>query len=142
MKRAPSQRWEALDDLRGLAVLVMVPVNVAAGFIAIPRGFKHAPGRDLPFRISSCRPSYSPSAFRRRFVQGIRTGGFGRTFLHALVRNPVLFAFGSVGILLVDRGNWEILQMLGARPALFFFLLLPPWARLGAAVLLLAGVEI
>ena len=36
-------RWPALDNLRGLAVLVMLPVNAAMTFTAIPAWFKHAP---------------------------------------------------------------------------------------------------
>ena len=76
--------------------------------------------------------------------------GFGKTFLHALVRYAVLFAFGTIGVILVDSGpghsggpGWEVLQMLGATGLFsFFFLLLPPWPRLGAAALLLAAVEV
>ena len=57
--RAPRQRWESLDDLRGLAFLVMAPVNVAATFTAIPAWFKHAPadGLTLPdFVVPAFRP--------------------------------------------------------------------------------------
>ncbi len=55
-----------------------------------------------------------------------------------------MFAFGSIGILLVDHANrWETLQMLGATGLLsFFFLPIPAWPRLGAAALLLACVEV
>jgi predicted acyltransferase len=124
----------------------MVPVNVAAAFAAIPAWFKHAPGAGLtlpdfvvPVFLFSLGLSASFS-FRAR----VRARGFGRTFLHALVRSVVLFAFGSIGILLVDHSTrWEILQMLGAVGLFsFFFLLLPAWPRLGAATLVLAVVEI
>ena len=146
-------RWEALDDLRGLAVLVMVPVNIAATFVAMPAWFKHAPADGLtiadlvvPVFLFSLGLSASFSfAARRARV------GFGRTFLHALVRSAVLFAFGTIGVILVNPGHgapwqpgagWEVLQMLGATGLFsFFFLLLPPWPRLGAAALLLAAVE-
>jgi len=124
----------------------MVPVNVAAVFSAIPAWFKHAPktGLTLPdFVVPAFLFSLGLSAsfsFRTR----TRDRGLGRTFLHALIRSTVLFAFGSIGILLVDHSTrWEILQMLGATGLFsFFFLLLPPWPRLGAAALLLAAVEI
>jgi len=155
----PAERWEALDDLRGLAVFVMVPVNVAAVFTLIPSWFKHAPADGLtiadlvvPVFLFSLGLSASFS-FKRR----IGRDGFGRTFLHALIRYAVLFAFGTIGIILVGSGNgvpwpakchgipwqgWEVLQMLGATGLFsFFFLLLPPWPRLGAAALLLATVE-
>jgi predicted acyltransferase len=147
------ERWDALDDLRGIAVLVMVPVNVAAAFTSIPSWFRHAPAEGLtiadlvvPVFLFSLGLSASFSFKARR-----ARAGFGRTFLHMLVRYSVLFAFGTIGIILMDPGHgtpwhtgagWEVLQMLGATGLFsFFFLLLPPWPRLGAAALLLAGVE-
>jgi predicted acyltransferase len=110
----------------------MVPVNVAAAFSAIPAWFKHAPGPGLtlpdfvvPVFLFSLGLSASFS-----FKARVRDRGFGRTF-------------GSIGILFVDHSTrWEILQMVGATGLFsFFFLLLPPWPRLGAAVFILAGVE-
>ncbi len=140
------KRWEALDDLRGLAVLVMVPVNVAAQFTAVPAWFKHAPASGLtvadfvvPVFLFSLGLSASLSFARR-----IAKDGLAKTFLHALARCAALFVFGLLGILLVDHENsWEILQMLGATGLFsFFFLFLSPWPRLAAAGLLLAGVEV
>ena len=124
----------------------MVPVNVAAAFRAIPAWFKHAPadGLTLPdFVVPAFLFSLGLSA-SFSFKTRMRDRGYGRTFLHALVRYAVLFAFGSIGILLVDHSaRWEILQMLGATGLLsFFFLAIPPWPRLGAAAALLAAVEI
>jgi predicted acyltransferase len=124
----------------------MVPVNVAAVFSAIPAWFKHAPGAGLmlpdfvvPVFLFSLGLSSSFS-----FKARMRDRGFGRTFLHALIRYALLFAFGSIGILFVDHSTrWEILQMLGATGLFsFFFLLLPPWPRLAAAAVILACVEI
>jgi predicted acyltransferase len=146
-------RWDALDDLRGLAVLVMVPVNVAASFVSIPSWFKHAPAAGLtiadfvvPVFLFSLGLSASFS-----FTSRVEKKGLGKTLLHALARYAVLFAFGTIGIILMDPGRgtpwhagagWEVLQMLGATGLFsFFFLLLPPWPRLAAAVLLLAVVE-
>ena len=140
-----TERWAALDDLRGLAVIVMIPVNVAAGFAAIPAWFKHAPAAGLtladmvlPVFLFSLGLSASFS-FKKRLA---RTG-FVRTFLHALYRYALLFAFGTVGILFVDQGaRWEVLQMLGATGLFsFFFHFLPPRPRLAAGALLLAAVE-
>jgi predicted acyltransferase len=124
----------------------MVPVNVAAVFISIPAWFKHAPrtGLTLPdFVVPVFLFSLGLSA-SFSFKARVRDKGFGRTLLHALIRYAVLFAFGSIGILLVDHSSrWEILQMLGATGLFsFFFLLFPPWPRLGAAALVLAIVEI
>jgi len=140
------QRWEALDDLRGLAILCMVPVNVGAPFSAIPGWLKHAPALGLSFAdfILPCFLFSLGLSASFSFSARVREKGFGKTLLHALVRYAVLFAFGTAGILLVDHSaRWEILQMLGATGIFsFFFLLLPPWVRLGAAAVMLACVEV
>jgi predicted acyltransferase len=124
----------------------MVPVNVAADFRSIPAWFKHAPGPGLtladfvvPLFLFSLGLASSFS-----FKSRVRDRGYGRTCLHALLRYASLFAFGSIGILLVDHSSrWEILQMLGATGLFsFFFLLLSPWPRFAAAGLILALVEI
>ena len=140
------ERWAALDDLRGLAVLVMIPVNVAAEFTGIPGWFKHAPANGLtladfvvPVFLFSLGLSASFS-FKSRLAER----GLARTVLHALYRYALLFAFGTVGILFVDHGaSWEVLQMLGATGFFaFFFLFIPPRQRLTAAAALLAAVEV
>ena len=124
----------------------MVPVNIAAVFTSIPAWFKHAPANGLTladFVVPAFLFSLGLSA-SFSFKARTRDRGLGRTFLHAFLRSAALFAFGSIGVLLVDHSaRWEILQMLGATGLFaFFFLLIAPWPRLGAAVLLLAGVEI
>ena len=140
------QRWGALDDLRGLAVLVMVPVNVAAPFTAIPGWFKHAPADGLtiadlvvPVFLFSLGLSSSFS-----FATRLRDRGALRTILHAFLRYALLFVFGVIGILFVDTGaRWEMLETLGLTGFFsFFFLFLPAWPRCAAAVLLLAAVEV
>jgi predicted acyltransferase len=139
------QRWDALDDLRGLAVFFMVPINVAAAFTAVPAWFTHAPADGLtiadlvvPVFLFSLGLSASFSYKAR-----IAAEGPGKTFLHAFLRYGILFAFGTAGVLVARGDGWGILQMLGATGLLSFcFLLLPPWPRLGAAALMLAGVEV
>jgi len=140
------ERWAALDDLRGLAVLVMIPINVAADFTRIPAWFKHAPANGLtladfvvPVFLFSLGLSASFSFTRRLSERGL-----ARTMFHALYRYALLFAFGTVGILFVDHGaSWEVLQMLGATGLFsFFFLFIPPRPRLAAAALLLAAAEV
>ncbi|MGA2975431.1 MAG: heparan-alpha-glucosaminide N-acetyltransferase domain-containing protein [Spirochaetia bacterium] len=139
-------RWAALDDLRGIAVLCMIPVNVAAPFSAIPGWFKHAPATGLTFAdfILPCFLFSLGLSASFSFSARVRERGFGRTLLHAFIRYAVLFAFGTAGILLVDHAaRWEILQMLGATGIFsFFFMLLPPWVRLGAGAFMLACVEV
>ena len=124
----------------------MVPVNVAAVFASIPAWFKHAPAAGLTladFVVPAFLFSLGLSA-SFSFTARKRDRGFGRTLLHALLRSAVLFAFGSIGVLLVDHAaRWEILQMLGATGLFsFFFLLIPPRPRLAAAAARLAVVEI
>jgi predicted acyltransferase len=124
----------------------MVPINVAAPFNVIPGWFKHAPALGLTFAdfILPCFLFSLGLSASFSFSKRVNDKGFGRTLLHAFIRYAVLFAFGSAGILLVDRtASWEILQMLGATGIFsFFFLLLPPWIRLGAASAMLACVEV
>lgn len=142
----PRGRWEALDDLRGLAILVMIPVNVLAPYNAIPDWFKHAPAAGLTFAdfvvplfLFSLGVS-SGLSWKRR----VAARGYGRTFLHALLRNVLLAAFGVVGMLLADPGGrWQVLTMLGATGMFaFLFLGLRPGPRIGVAVLLLAIMEV
>jgi predicted acyltransferase len=139
-------RWEALDDLRGLAIFIMIPVNVLAPYTAIPSWFKHAPGSGLtvadlvvPLFLFSLGVS-SGFSWKRRVAEK----GYRRTFLHAVYRNALLAAFGIAGMLLADPGDrWEVLTMLGATGMLsFFFLGLRPWPRIAGALLMLAAVEI
>jgi predicted acyltransferase len=124
----------------------MVPVNVAAPFLDVPAWFKHAPADGLtiadfvvPGFLFSLGLSAALSFNARR-----RRSGLLKTFLHALLRSGILFAFGTAGILLVDHGaRYEVLQMLGATGLFsFFFMLVPPWPRLAAAAGLLALVEV
>jgi len=139
------QRWEALDSLRGLTVLLMLPVNAAMEFEAIPPWFKHAPGPGMTL-ADFIMPAFlfalglsSSLSLRRRLAER----GLARTAAHALARSALLFAFGTIGFFLVwERRNWEILQMLGATGALAFpFLFMPPRPRAAAALCLVGAVE-
>jgi predicted acyltransferase len=83
------ERWSALDNLRGLTVLLMIPVNAGMDFASIPAWFTHAPGRGLtladfimPAFLFALGTSASFS-FRRRLAEK----GLGRTVLHALRRS-------------------------------------------------------
>ncbi len=142
---AARKRWEALDDLRGLAILIMVPVNIAAPYASIPAWFKHAPAAGLtivdlvvPLFLFSLGVSAGLSWKRR-----VAEKGYGRTLLHAAIRNALLCAFGVTGMVLADPGDrWQTLTMLGVTGMFsFFFLGFRPLPRLGLALLLLAVVE-
>lgn len=138
-------RWAALDNLRGLTVLLMIPVNAGMDFTAMPAWFTHAPGPGLtladlimPAFLFALGTSASFS-FRRRLADR----GLAKTILHALRRYALLFAFGTIGFFAVwGSRNWEILQMLGLAGALSFpFLFLAPAWRAAAAAALVAGVQ-
>ncbi len=82
--RSPG-RWAALDNLRGLTVLLMIPINAAKEFTAVPTWFKHAPGAGLtvadlivPAFLSALGVSSSFSLRRRGSRPGSRHGGGAR----------------------------------------------------------------
>lgn len=138
-------RWRALDNLRGLAILLMLPVNAAMDFQAIPPWLKHAPGAGLtmadfilPAFLFSLGLSASLSLASR-----LKSQGLAKLVLHALLRNGLLFAFGSIGYFLVWRqDSWEVLQLLGLVGLVSLpFLFLPVPVRLASAGAILALVE-
>lgn len=140
------QRWRALDDLRGLTILAMIPGNTLMDFVRVPAWAKHAPGAGLhiadfvlPAFLFAMGISASFSLARR-----VADRGFWRTLLHGLLRYGLLFAFGTIGYFLVwQQANWEILQLLGLAGAFaFLFMFLKPLPRLAAAAALLAACEI
>jgi predicted acyltransferase len=140
------KRWRALDDLRGLTILVMIPVNAMMDFSRTPAWLKHSPGPGmtladlvLPAFLFSMGISASFSIGRRSAEQGLV-----RTLLHGLWRYGLLFAFGTAGYFLVwHQANWEVLQLLGLAGAFaFLFMFLPPRVRPAAAIALLIGCEL
>ncbi len=131
--------------MRGLAVLLMLPINAGMEFRAIPAWFKHAPHGGMtiadfimPAFLFALGLSQAFSLERRREKDGL-----ARTLGHAFLRNAILFVFGSLGYFLVwQQGNWEILQMLGITGAIAFpFLFLAPPYRALAALALVCGIE-
>lgn len=141
-----AERWAALDNLRGLTVFLMVPVNAGMELSAIPAWFKHAPGAGLtlvdlivPAFLFALGVSSSFSLQRRLADRGLL-----KTILLALRRYGLLFLFGTIGYVAVHGlRNWEILQMLGLAGAIAFpFLFLPPAWRAVSAVALVGLVEV
>ena len=139
-------RWAALDNLRGLTVLLMLPVNAGMEFANFPAWMKHAPGPGLTM-ADLIMPAFlfalgisSSFSLRRRLAEK----GAGKTILHALRRYGLLFVFGTIGFIAVwGSRNWEVLQLLGMAGALSFpFLFLPPAWRGAAATALLVGVQL
>ncbi len=146
LRGSGADRWAALDNLRGLTVFLMLPVNAGMEFARFPAWMKHAPGPGITM-ADLIMPAFlfamgisSSFSLRRR----LREKGTGRTLLHALGRFGLLFAFGTVGYFAVwGSRSWEILQMLGMSGALGFpFLFLPPAPRAAAAAAILAVVQL
>lgn len=144
-RRRPD-RWAALDNLRGLTVFLMLPVNAGMEFDLFPAWMKHAPGPGItmadfimPAFLFALGVSSSFSLGRR-----LQEKGLARTLLHALRRYGLLFVFGTIGFVAVwGTRSWEILQMLGMAGALAFpFLFLPPAWRAATAAALVALVQV
>lgn len=143
--KARPDRWAALDNLRGLTVFLMLPVNAGMEFERFPAWMKHAPAQGITM-ADFIMPAFlfalgvsSSFSLRRRLEEK----GLARTLLLALRRYGLLFVFGTIGFVAVwGTRSWEILQMLGMAGALAFpFLFLPPAWRAASAAALLALVQ-
>ena len=142
----PGKRNFAIDALRGLTLLFMVPINTGLYFFNGPQWLKHSPGPGL--RLADfVMPSFlvamglsSSLSVHKRFARD----GFWKTTLHAFLRYAILFAMGTIGYFLVWEGqSWEVLQMLGATGAFaFLFLFIPPVPRIFSAFALMGIVEL
>jgi predicted acyltransferase len=145
-----SGRIDYLDAARGLSTLLMVFVNFVAQYGAIPAWTKHAPGDGFTY-VDAIAPLFV-------FVMGIsgalsfgrrrETGGLRKTVLHALRRYGLLFLFGTLGTVIMEAAfgiaEWNIFQTL-AVAGLFAFAFLfvrPPWARIVAALSLMAVYQV
>ncbi|MBI2373670.1 MAG: DUF1624 domain-containing protein [Deltaproteobacteria bacterium] len=146
-ERAP--RNPVIDEFRGLAILMMVPVNYLEHVRAVPASLKHAKDVGLtvadlvaPFFIFAVALT-STTSLRRRFA---RDGGFG-TFEHLLRRSMALIGIGalfSIGETShgfnVTGGQWGTLQAIGVSVLLSApMLAVSPKVRL---VLALVGLSV
>jgi len=93
-------RWDAIDELRGLTILLLVIFNAFFPFVNAPEWLKHAPGNgftiaDLiaPLFMFSVGLSYSFSFKKRRD----KNPGTLNTVTHFLRRNALLIIFGVLG---------------------------------------------
>jgi predicted acyltransferase len=137
-KRAPS-----IDHFRGLALVLMIIVNTAAHFTAIPGWMKHA-GWDgftfadaiAPMFLFAIGLTAGASFNRRREKHGIP-----KTILHFALRNALLMSFGFAGTFLLGNpliGGEEILTLIGAAGILCIpFWFIPAYLRVIIGALLL-----
>ncbi|MEW5869554.1 MAG: heparan-alpha-glucosaminide N-acetyltransferase domain-containing protein [Chloroflexota bacterium] len=140
-------RLDAIDQFRGLAILLMVLANYAADVETLPAALKHAPDVGLtiidlvaPLFIFAIGLTFGPSLRRR-----VARYGRGATLEHFVRRALALIGIGSLlgaGEILLGYNpggyNWGVLQAIGvailvALPALSLPAL--PRAALGLGLL-------
>lgn len=147
----PSRRNEAIDQYRGLAILLMVLADYLAGAGATPDWLKHADDIgytviDLiaPMFVFAMGLTFGQS-FRRRLN---RNGGLA-TYTHFISRNLALVGLGFLLTLGGDLSgiyestvNWGLLQALGAAGLItLLFIRLPAAPRALVGLLLLAAYQ-
>jgi predicted acyltransferase len=146
-----SDRDPAIDQFRGLAILLMVLANYLAGVKSVPAWLKHAPDIGLttadliaPFFIFAIGLTYGLSWNRRKIVQGKR-----KTFQHFFTRFMAMIGIGAVLSageiwLNVDNVtiNWGVLQAIGVAGFITLIVIdLPLEWRTGIAIVILAGYQ-
>lgn len=140
-------RIEAIDQYRGIAIILMVIANYLFDVTTIPGWLKHAPDIGLtvidliaPFFIFAIGLTYGAS-YRAR----IEKDGLGRTLGHFLRRWLALIGIGAIisaGEVLVGKNaspiSWGVLQAIGVAGILTLLVIgVPPlWrALIGLGVL-------
>ncbi len=145
------QRIDAVDQFRGLAIVLMVLANFLAGVEIVPAWLKHAPDVGLtitdliaPFFIFAIGITYGVS-YRRR----LKRDGAAKTLNHFLTRFLALIGIGA----LLSAGEyylgissspvqWGVLQAIGVAGLLSMSLLnLPQAWRWGIGFALLAAYQ-
>jgi predicted acyltransferase len=151
-RKTSQTRIEAIDQFRGLAIVLMVLVNELAGAKIIPAWLKHAPDIGLtiadlvaPFFIFAIGLTIGLS-FRRR----LERDGANKTYQHFFTRFMALIGIGAIitgGEMLIgystDFVNWGVLQAIGVAGLLTLptLALQTAW-RWGIGLTLLAGYQI
>jgi predicted acyltransferase len=151
-KAGPNDRIEAIDQFRGLAIILMVLVNELAGAEIIPAWLKHAPDVGLtiadlvaPFFIFAIGLTFGLS-FQRRLARD----GPGKTYQHFFTRFMALIGIGAIitgGEMLIGYStefvSWGVLQAIGVAGLLTLAVLaLPTTWRWGIGLVLLAGYQV
>jgi len=139
-KVAVKDRWNAVDELRGFAVLLLFTFNGFYSFSNTPTWLSHAPAGNYfifdmvaPLFLFAVGLSYSMS-FKKRSERD----GKLSAILHVFKRGLTLILFGTLGDWLVSRNftfHWGTLQMIGLCGILALpSLLLRPMERIGLAI--------
>ncbi|MBN8216633.1 MAG: DUF1624 domain-containing protein [Spirochaetes bacterium] len=147
----PKERLVALDQFRGLAILLMLLANYMEHIRAVPPFLKHAPDLGLtiidfiaPAFLFAVGIGFGASVLRRR-----NRDGLGKTTQHVATRAMALVGIGAlftVGEHSYGFGAglapWGVLQAIGVSILLTYpTLYLPTLARLGVALALVFGYQ-
>ncbi len=141
------ERLEAVDQYRGLAIILMVIANHLADITSVPAWLKHAPDVGLtpidliaPIFIFAIGLTFGPS-YRGRLSRD----GLPRAYGHFLRRSLALIGIGAIisaGEIMVGQGagrmSWGVLQAIGAAGLIALPLLALPsgWRALAGLALL------
>jgi predicted acyltransferase len=146
------ERLEAVDQYRGLAIILMVIANHLADITSVPAWLKHAPDVGLtpidliaPIFIFAIGLTFGPS-YRGRLSRD----GLPRAYGHFLRRSLALIGIGAIisaGEIMVGQGagrmSWGVLQAIGASGLIALPLLaLPPGWRALAGLALLGAYQL
>ena len=112
------KRWEALDEFRGLSVLLLVLLSPFGMFKEVPDFFKHAQGSG--FTIADLIAPLFLFAVgvsnRLSFLRRLKDGGEWQAVKHTVLRSLIFICFGLLGELVKYRElrlNWGVLEMIG-----------------------------
>jgi predicted acyltransferase len=145
-------RIEAIDQYRGIAIILMVIANYLFDVTTIPGWLKHAPDIGLtvidliaPFFIFAIGLTYGAS-YRAR----VERDGLGRTWGHFLRRWLSLIGIGAIisaGEVLVGKNaspiSWGVLQAIGVAGILTLLVIgVPPLWRACIALVMLAAYQL
>jgi len=145
-------RIEAIDQYRGMAIILMVIANYLFDVTTIPAWLKHAPDIGLtvidliaPFFIFAIGLTYGASYGKR-----VERDGIGPTFGHFLRRWLSLIGIGAIisaGEVLVGKNaspiSWGVLQAIGVAGIVTLLVIgLPPWWRALAGLAVLAVYQV
>ncbi|MGE5532286.1 MAG: heparan-alpha-glucosaminide N-acetyltransferase domain-containing protein [Bacteroidota bacterium] len=146
--RYEGARVDAIDQFRGLAILLMSLADFLSDVSSVPPWLKHAPDIgytviDLiaPMFVFAMGLTYGLS-FRRRMARN----GAWVAYEHAITRNLALVGLGFLLVLAGNmsgvyqgQGNWGLLQALGMAGLITLpFIRLRPGVRAAVGLLLLA----
>lgn len=147
-----AERNTAIDQFRGLAILMMVLANFLAGVRWIPAWLKHAPDIGLtvidliaPMFIFAIGLTFYPSFQRRFSLYGAKPTylHFIRRFLSILGIGAILSAGERAFGISTQSADWGVLQAIGiAGLVTLIFIRMPLKWRLMIGILILAGYQI